>query len=386
MAYDVFWFLPTGGDGRYLKNETGARTASFGYLKQVAQAVDELGFAGALLPTGRYCEEAWVIASSLIPVTKQMKFIIAIRPGLTSPTLAARLAATFDRFSNGRLVLNIVAGGSAPDLAADGLFLEHDERYDLTDEFLTVWREIASGNQNVNFEGKHVRVKGGMLGFPTIQKPYPALYFGGASDAGKAVAAKHADVYLSWGEPLTQIKQQIDDVRRLADKEGREVRFGIRLHIIVRQTESEAWQAADNLIRYVDDDSVAFAQSIFSLADSVGQQRMVALHQGRRDKLIIGPNLWAGIGLVRSGAGTALVGTPEQIAERMQEYADLGIETFIFSGYPHLEEAFYTSELLFPHIPLNPRDPATQEAEPVPAYEIGQFQLAKLVRSQNGTV
>ncbi len=142
-------------------------------------------------------------------------------------------------------------------------------------------------------------------------------------------------------------------MRARAAKTGRTVRFGIRLHVIVRETNEAAWRAADELISQVDDATIAAAQAAFARMDSEGQRRMSALHGGRRDKLEVSPNLWAGVGLVRGGAGTALVGDGPTVAARMQEYADLGIETFVFSGYPHLEEAYRTAELLFPHLPRN---------------------------------
>jgi len=354
---NVFWFLPTSGDGRYLASQEQSRPVSLPYLQQIAKAVDDLGFAGALLPTGRFCEDAWVYASALIPHTKRMKFIVAVRPGLASPALAARMAATFDRISDGRLIINVVTGGSSIDMAADALHLGHDQRYDLTDEFLTIWRKIVAG-ETVNFEGDHLKIDNGSLFFPPVQKPYPPLFFGGSSDAGHRTAAKHADVYLTWGEPPHQVAEQISKVRALAAEQGRTVRFGIRLHIIVRETERKAWDAANDLIRYVDDKAIAQAQKMLGASDAVGQQRMSALHGGSREALEVAPNLWAGVGLVRGGAGTALVGTPQIIAERMQEYADLGVENFIFSGYPHLEEAYRTADLLFPHINLS--DPETE--------------------------
>jgi alkanesulfonate monooxygenase len=350
---EILWFLPTGGsDGRYLGTEIGSRVADFAYLQQLAQAVDSLGYAGALLPTGRQCEDAWIISSALVSATKRMKFLVAFRPGLIAPALAARQAATLDRISGGRVAVNIVTGGSDADTAADGLRLDHDTRYQLTDEFLSIWRGIAGG-ETVTFEGKHLHVDGGRLGFPTVQKPYPPLYFGGSSEAGQRVAAKHTDVYLTWAEPPTQIAEQIANVRRLADESERTtpIRFGTRLHIIVRRTASEAWDAANELIKYVDDKAIAAAQTAFSGSQSVGQHRMQALHKGRREALEVSPNLWAGVGLVRGGAGTALVGDPDTIAARLEEYRALGVESFILSGYPHLEEAYYTAELLFPKLP-----------------------------------
>lgn len=358
---EVFWFIPTHGDSRYLGTTKGARAVDFQYMKQIAEAADRLGFGGVLLPTGKSCEDAWVTASSLISSTEKLKFLVAVRPGLMSPTLAARMASTFDRISGGRLLINIVAGGDPVELAGDGLFLDHDGRYDLTDEFLHIWRKELLGEE-VDFEGTHLRVNGAKVVYPTIQKPYPPLYFGGSSPAGHKVAAEHVDVYLSWGEPPQQVKEKIEHVRELAAKQGRTIRFGIRLHVIVRETNEEAWKAANELIQYVDDATIEAAQKIFERFDSEGQKRMAQLHRGSRASLEISPNLWAGIGLVRGGAGTALVGDPETVAERMKEYAELGIETFILSGYPHLEEAYRTAELLFPLLPLD-RPQGTSERQ-----------------------
>jgi len=370
----VLWFLPTHGEGRYLGTAIGGRAVTPEYLQQLAHAVDSLGYTGALLPTGRSCEDAWITASSLIAVTKQMKFLVAIRPGIASPGMAARMAATFDRMSKGRLLINVVTGGDPVELAGDGLHLSHDDRYDLTDEFLTVWRGIMSG-EIVDFEGRYLNIKGGKLLFPPVQTPYPPLWFGGSSAAAKRVAAKHIDVYLTWGEAPTQVAKKIEEVRQLAAEQGRTVRFGIRLHVIVRETESEAWDAANQLIKYVDEDAIATAQTAFARADSEGQRRMSQLHGGSREALEISPNLWAGVGLVRGGAGTALVGDADTVARRMLEYQELGIETFIFSGYPHLEEAYRVAELLFPHLPL--------ENQPAPLTTHVMSLFGEIVANEN---
>ncbi|MBD2108245.1 FMNH2-dependent alkanesulfonate monooxygenase [Nodosilinea sp. FACHB-13] len=351
MSLDIHWFIPTHGDGRYLGTAVGGRAITADYLRQLAGAIDQLGYAGALLPTGKSCEDAWITAASLIAATKRMKFLVAIRPGISSPGMAARMAATFDRISKGRLLVNVVTGGDPYELAADGLHLDKQQRYELTDEFLEVWRGVMQ-QQVVDFEGKHLTVKGSKLLFPPVQDPYPPLYFGGSSPIAKEIAAKHVDLYLTWGEPPAQVAEKIAEVRQLAEAHGRTLRFGIRLHVIVRETNAQAWDAANDLIRYLDDDTIAAAQKALAHADSEGQRRMVALHGGRRDSLEISPNLWAGVGLVRGGAGTALVGDPDTVAQRMQEYIDLGIDTFIFSGYPHLEEAYRFAELVFPKLPL----------------------------------
>jgi alkanesulfonate monooxygenase len=314
----ILWFIPTHGDGRYLASGIGARATTLPYLKQIAQTVDELGYYGALLPTGRSCDDAWVVASALIPVTQRMRFLVAVRPGLMSPTLAARMAASFDRLSGGRLLINVVAGGDPVELAGDGIFDDHDTRYEVTDEFLEIWRRVVA-EEAVNFEGKHLRVRDARLFFPGVQKPHPDLYFGGSSPAGHRVAAKHVDVYLTWGEPPAQAAGKVAAMRALAAEQGRTLRFGIRLHVIVRETEQEAWQAANELIRYVTDESIAAAQKVFERFDSAGQKRMASLHKGKRDSLEVSPNLWAGVGLVRGGAGTALVGSPEIVAARIKE-------------------------------------------------------------------
>jgi alkanesulfonate monooxygenase len=350
----VFWFLPTHGDGRYLGTSQQARTVNYGYLKQIAQAADQLGFQGVLLPTGRSCEDAWVVASTLVPVTTRLKFLVAIRPGIISPTAAARMAATFDRLSDGRLLINVVTGGDPDEALGDGVFLSHDERYEVTEEFLQIWREAVAGNP-ISLSGKHLKVENAKVLYPSVQKPHPPLYFGGSSKVAYGLAARQVDVYLTWGEPPQQVAEKIEVVRQLAAEYGRTIKFGIRLHVIVRETEREAWAAANDLIRYVDDETIARAQKTFARFDSEGQRRMAELHRGGREKLEVSPNLWAGVGLVRGGAGTALVGDPATVAQRMQEYSDLGIETFILSGYPHLEEAYRVADLLFPHLLLSTR-------------------------------
>ena len=348
----VFWFIPTHGDGHYLGTSIGGRPITPEYLRQIAQAVDDLGFAGALLPTGRSCEDAWLVAAGLVALTKRMKFLVAVRPGLISPALAAQMASTLDRFSHGRLLINVVTGGDPVELAGAGVHLTHDERYAVTDEFLTVWRQLVAG-ETINHDGPHFRITDGSILLPSAQKPHPPLYFGGSSPAGHAVAARHADMYLAWGEPVAEVAKKIANMRQRAVEHGRSMRFGIRLHIIVRRTEREAWHAADELISQLDDTTIAAAQQVLSRYDSHGQKRQQALNSGSRENLLVGPNLWAGPGLVRGGVGTALVGSAEQVAERMHEYAAVGIDTFIFSGYPALEEAYRTAELLFPHLPLS---------------------------------
>ncbi|AOY93623.1 alkanesulfonate monooxygenase, FMNH(2)-dependent [Cupriavidus sp. USMAA2-4] len=359
----VFWFIPTHGDSRYLGTSQGARMVDFDYLKQVAVAADSLGYDGVLIPTGRSCEDPWVAASALAAVTRKLRFLVALRPGLMTPTLAARMAATFDRISGGRLLVNLVTGGDVAELEGDGLFLDHAERYEASSEFLRIWREVLAASHEggqVSFAGKHLQVKGAKVIYPPLQRPHPPIYFGGSSEAAHELAGEQVETYLTWGEPPAAVAEKIADVRARAARHGRTVSFGIRLHVIVRETEAAAWAAADDLISKLDDDAVARAQAVFAKMDSEGQRRMAALHAGgakrSREALEISPNLWAGVGLVRGGAGTALVGDAKTVAARMAEYAELGIDTFVLSGYPHLEEAYRFAELVFPLLPRAVRE------------------------------
>ena len=365
---DILWFLPTHGDGRYLGTSTGARHVTLSYLGQIARAADELGYFGVLLPTGKSCEDSWVVASAMVPLTRRLRFLVAVRPGLNEPAMSARMAATLDRLSEGRLLINVVAGGDPAELRGDGVWLDHDARYAATDEFLHIWRRLMQG-ETVDFRGKHMAIEGGKLLYPPVQAPYPPLYFGGSSPAGQAVAAEHVDVYLTWGEPPDAVGEKIAAMRAQAAAQGRTLSFGIRLHVIVRETAAAAWREADALIEHLDDATIATAQTAFAKFDSVGQQRMARLHGGRRDKLQVSPNLWAGVGLVRGGAGTALVGDPHEVAARMREYMDLGIDRFILSGYPHLEECYRFAELVFPLLPLR----ATTGNDLGPARNAGPF-------------
>jgi alkanesulfonate monooxygenase len=357
MSQDVtdplnfFWFLPTSGDGPYLGTDDYHRPPDFAYLRDVAVAADRLGFGGVLIPTGANCEDSWITAAAVAPFTQQLKFLVAIRPGIASPAFYARQTAALDRVSNGRALLNIVVGGNPGELAGDGVFLAHDERYNHAREFFDVWEKLVRG-EAVQYEGKHVVSKGAKLQFLPVQRDLP-LYFGGSSDAAIDFAGERVEKYLTWGEPPHQVAEKLDQVREAAARRGRKVTFGIRLHFIVRETDEGAWAAADKLISRLDDATIIEAQHRFATqSDSVGQRRMTALHGGRRDKLEVSPNLWAGVGLVRGGAGTALVGSPETVAERLNEYRALGIDTFIGSGYPHLEEAYRVAELLFPKLGL----------------------------------
>jgi len=351
------WFLPTnGGDGRQVVGgghgvEAGAsgRAASVPYLGQIARSAEQLGFEAALTPTGAWCEDAWISTAMLSTLSERLKFLVAFRPGLTAPFLAAQMAGTFQNLSGGRLLLNVVTGGESHEQRMFGDFLDKDDRYGRCDEFLEIVRRLWDG-ETVTFEGEHLHVQDAVLS--QIPDPLPEICFGGSSPAAGRVAAKHVDVYLTWGEPPAAVGEKIAWIRRLAAEEGRagKIRFGIRLHTIARDTSEAAWAEADRLLSGISDEDIARVQTGLKKSESVGQARMLELNQGSRDSLVIHPNLWAGVGLVRGGAGTAMVGSHSEIADLVEQYAAVGIEEFVLSGYPHLEEAYRFGEGVLPEL------------------------------------
>ena len=349
MSLSLHWFLPTAGDSRDVVGfgpTSSRRPADLDYLSQVARVAEQVGFDAVLTPTGTFCEDAWLTTAALIRETKRLRFLVAFRPGLISPTLAAQQASTFQRLSGGRLLLNVVTGGSGEEQRRFGDHLDHDLRYERCDEFLTVLKGAWEGRP-FDFAGHHYQVESALVSQPP--DPRPAIFFGGSSDAGKDVAARQADVWLMWGEPPASAAAELASVRRRAEALGRDVRFGIRLHTITRDRAADAWAEADRLAAAMPDDVIARAQALVAKqSQSVGQARMAALHGGDRNKLVIAPNLWAGFGLVRGGAGTALVGSHEEVAERLVEYHELGFDHVILSGQPHVEEAYWFGEGVLP--------------------------------------
>src|SRR3954471_13215497 len=343
MSLKFHWFLPTnGGDGRHVVgggHGVGAgpagRPASVSYLGQVARAAEDVGFEGALTPTGAWCDDAWLSTAMLSQVSERLKLLVAFRPGLVSPFLAAQMAGTFQNLTGGRLLLNVVTGGESHEQRMFGDFLDKDARYERCDEFLTVVRRLWTG-EPVTFEGRHLRVEDAVLA--QLPDPLPEVYFGGSSPAAGRVAARHVDVYLTWGEPPAAVAEKVEWIRRLAEAEGRRLRFGIRLHTIARDTSEEAWAEADRLLACISEEEIARVQSGLRQSESVGQARMLELNAGSKDGLEIQPNLWAGVGLVRGGAGTAMVGSHTEIADLIEQYHAVGIDEFVLSGYPHLEE------------------------------------------------
>lgn len=351
------WFLPTnGGDGRQVVGGGhgvaaghAGRPASVAYLTQVARAAEDNGFDAALTPTGAWCEDAWLSTAMLAQTSERLRFLVAFRPGMVAPFLAAQMAGTFQNLSGKRLLLNVVTGGESHEQRMYGDFLDKEARYARCEEFLEIVRRLWAG-ETVDFAGEHLRVEGARLG--QIPDPVPEIYFGGSSPAAGVVAAKHADVYLTWGEPPEAVAKKIEWIRGLAAEHGRgaerPIRFGIRMHTITRDSSEEAWAEADRLLAGIDSETLATVQEGLRSSESEGQRRMLELNGGSKDDLEIYPNVWAGVGLVRGGAGTALVGSHTEVADRIEEYAALGISEFVLSAYPHLEGAYHFGEGVLP--------------------------------------
>ncbi|MBF6600686.1 MAG: LLM class flavin-dependent oxidoreductase [Dehalococcoidia bacterium] len=363
MTIDFGWFLPTMGDTETIGPPT--REASADYLVAVATAAEDAGFVFALVPVGTTCQDAWLAASVVAARTERLKFLVAMRPGFIAPTVAAKMSNTLDQLTRGRVLINVVTGGFPAELAMDGDFTEHDERYARTQEFMQVVRR-AWLEKRFDHQGRFYRIEGGYVMPRPYQQPCPPFYFGGASDAAKRVGAAETDVYLLWGETLAMVRERIADMRERAAAIGRSLRFGMRIHVIVRETDDEAWAAAEKMIADIPDNFQDMMDRFMAKSDSEGEKRQRQMAK-ESESLVLGPNLWSGIGKARLGVGTAVVGSGESVAARLQEYVDEGIDTFILSGYPHLEEAQRFGRYVMPHFPGRSSVPAPPTRDAVPA-------------------
>ncbi|RGC67719.1 Alkanesulfonate monooxygenase [Micromonospora sp. MW-13] len=354
---EVLWYvIPR--EGRYPWEPAGRRPVDLGYLQHLAAAVDRLGYTGALLATDQY--DVWPLGSALAAATSPaFKPLLAVHPGLISPTLLAKSALTFDHLFGPRLRFNVV-NGSTDTLRRYGLHLEHDERYRLSAEYWQVVRRLTAG-EVFDHKGEFYDLPGAgadLRDLPPVQKGGIPLWFGGSSPAGIELAAEHVDVYLTWGESPAQLAEKLGRVRERAFAHGRTLRLGLRLHLIVRDTEDEAWAAADHLLDVTSRETYARQLAAHGDDDGVGWQRQFRQHGGRvpakARELETYPNLWPGMGLFRPGPGTAVVGSTRQVVERLEEFRSLGVDTFILSGNPLLEEAYRVAETVLPALGIRP--------------------------------
>ena len=347
----LHWFLPTYGDSRGITSgghgsgfHRTQRVANLDYLTQLALAAESNGFESVLTPTGLWCDDAWIATAALIARTSRLKFLVALRPGLVSPTIIAQQALTFQQLSNNRLLLNVVVGGEDAEQRSFGDRLTKDQRYVRAQETLDVLQELWTTEDEVTYDGEYINIADARL--KELPEQTPPIYFGGSSAAGIDVSSRTADVYLTWGEPVEPARAKIDKVRASASEHGRELEYGIRLHIIARPTADEAWRVAQELLDQLDPAEVSRIQQGLGRSQSEGQRRMTELHGSGSSfhsgadahDLEIASNLWTGVGLVRGGAGTALVGSYEEVAARIRDYQEAGFDHFILSGYPALHD------------------------------------------------
>jgi alkanesulfonate monooxygenase len=336
------WFVPIDGDGEHIGTLRAERPPTFEYLRDVATTAEELGYYSLLIPTrfanGLFDQaaplaETWTTATALLAVTERIRLLIAVRPGFISTGLFAQMAATLDQISHGRVDLNIVPGGIQGDFERLGETSDHEHRYARAAEFIAALRALWARPEPVVFEGQHLRLNGALVS-PGPVGSGPKFYVGGASPSALAFAAQQAEVYLAWIQPLDETAALFERTRRQYATLGRAPVFGLRTHLIVRDPEAEAWRAADDLLSRATATVRAQRQLVFAGTPMVGQQAQARAYEQHR----VGRHLWNGISTVRVNCGTAIVSDPGQVADELFGYWRLGVDEFILSGYPHVEE------------------------------------------------
>ena len=319
------------------------------YVRAFAQAHEQAGFDRILVPHHSTGPSATLTISHAATVTERMHFMLAHRPGFTAPTLAARQIATLDQFSGGRLGVHFISGGSDDEQKRDGDYLDHDQRYARTDEYLGILRRIWTEDKPFDHEGAFYRFQRGFSEVKPAQQPHVPIYFGGASDAAIAVAGKHADVYALWGESLDQVRELTTRVRAEAARHGRDVRFSVSFRPVLADTEEKAWARADSILERTRALRVQAGYSRGGPQQSEGARRLLAAaEQGDR----VDQRLWTAIARETGGRSnsTGLVGTPEQVAEALLAYYDIGVTTFLIRGFDPLEDVIDYGRELIPRL------------------------------------
>ncbi len=346
------WFIPIDGDGAHIGTVRAERPPTFEYLREVVETAERNGFHSLLIPTrfanGLFEEKAplaetWTTVTALAAVTSQIRFLIAVRPGFISPGLFAQMAATLDQISGGRIDLNVVPGGIQGDFERFGETSDHANRYERAEEFIAALRALWQKPAPVDFDGQFINLKGAMVS-PGVVNGGPKFYLGGASDRALDLAGKQSDIYLAWILPQEQIAAHIERANEKFEDAGRKASYGLRTHIIVRDTESQAWDAAEDLLSEAASVVRDQRSSAFAGTAMVGQRAQARVVEDHR----LGAHLWNGISTVRVNCGTAIVGTPEQVVGELLGYWKLGIDEFILSGFPHVEECDRVAESVIP--------------------------------------
>jgi alkanesulfonate monooxygenase len=341
------WFLPTAGDATTLGDRGGLIPASLELFDRVITAARAAGFEYLLVPVNTDCWEAWITAAMMIGRSRSIRMLVA-RAGYIAPFLVAKMVATFDQLSNGRISVNLIAGQSEAESSAEGIRAGKEERYERMAEEVRILKTLWTAPGRVDFAGTFHELSGARLVPRPRQQPHPRSYLGGGSAQAWAISAEHADVHLFWGDTYERIETNIAALRALADEYGRgdDIRFGMRLQIVCRETEDAAWDAARALVANVTERHTDRLRA--HVASSVANARVQELATTYGDT--IEDNLWTGISRVRPGAGIAVVGDPQQCAGVLQRYIDLGCDSFCLSGYLHDEEATRFAQMVRPII------------------------------------
>ena len=341
------WFIPTSGDTTAFGAPEAQIPPSLDHFVKVATAAERAGFEYALVPVQTMCWEAYITCAMIAARTERIKPLLAARPGFISPTVMAKMISTFDQLTGGRVYINLIAGGGYDEMAADGDFHSHDERYEIMDETVTIMKRVWTESAPVTHQGKCFRVENARVVPRPFQSPHPPFYLGGISAAAREVCAKHANVYLFWGDTPATIAAQIIEARAAAARYNRQdqLRYGMRLQVIVREKEEDAWEFASDLIKDATEVQREVVGRMWEQSEANTRMKKLATMEGFR----IAPHLWSGISSVRPGAGVAIVGNPRQVADVIQEFIDIGCTEFCLSGYPHDEEAERFGRLVMPY-------------------------------------
>jgi alkanesulfonate monooxygenase len=349
------WFLPTNGDSTCLSDPAQRIAPSPPMMDEIVEAVDTGGYKYLLMPVNALCWEATVIASWYGARTRNVAPLIALRSGYVNPSLAAKIFSTLDQMTRGRLCINLIAGINDDDTRADGIADSKEVRYEKMDEEVTIMKKLWASKEPIGFVGKHYTCNQ-VIDPKPFQEPHPPFFLGGGSPQAEEVSAKHSTVHLFWGDKPTVIAERIGRMRKLAAKYGREnaLQFGMRLQIVVADTEAEAWENARALVKGAKGlnlfnmrNSTAAVDGIRRTSDA--NRRVWELLEESGDELKIHPHLWTGISMVRAGAGIAVVGNPAQVAATLQEFVDAGCTSFCLSGYTHAKVARAFSEKVMPY-------------------------------------
>lgn len=348
-ACEIAWFSALCDDDyQFLGVPDPKLQSSFEHCRDIVMQAETGGFDNILLPSGYSLGiDTTAFASAMAVLTRRIKLLMALRMGEAWPAQLARQIATIDRMAGGRLAINIISS----DLP--GETLASAPRYQRTIEAMAILRSLLNG-ESVDHDGTFWKLKVDPPRISTLSGSCPQFYFGGLSDDARQAAAVGADVYLMWPDRMEAVKEVIADLTQRADKVGRKLRFGYRVHVVVRETESEARAAADRLLSKLDDATGAAIRAKSLDSQSVGVRRQAELRQESANDGYVEDNLWTGIGRARSGCGAAIVGDPDQVLAKLKAYQQAGIEAFILSGYPHAAEADLFSRYVLPHIEHGP--------------------------------